>query len=393
MRKLLLSAAALLLGAGLAHAQQGPIRIGVLSNETGVGAASGGRGTVEATRMAVADFGGSVLGRKIEVNDADFAMKPDVVSSIARQWIDQGYDVITDLAMAAGALNVADMAKAAKRIYIASSPLTSDLTGSHCSPYTVHWAADSYMMAQAVPKAVLAQGGDKWFFITVDYALGASVQRDTTAALEKLGGHVLGGVKYPIDTTDFAQYLLAAQASGANVIALATASDMLVNNLKQAHEFGMPHPGTHIVAPLVQQSDMDALGIDAAQGLSAVLQFYWDESPESRAFSARFQKTMGVMPSGQHGDAYASTMAWLQAVKAAGTTNADAVMAKMKSMKFDYFGKQATVRGDGRMITSVEVYEVKKPADSRNKFDVFKQVGVLQPQDIYRPIQTGCDFK
>jgi branched-chain amino acid transport system substrate-binding protein len=392
-----LTMAAMLL-AGAAEAQTaapvkiGPVKIGMLTNETGIGAASGGAGTVYAARMAVADFGGKVLGRPIELTDADFAMKPDTAAGIARKWLDEGYDVIADVAMSAAALNVADMSKAAKKIYLATSPLTSDLTSTHCSPYTVHWGADSYVLASSVPKAVMQNGGDKWFFITVDYALGQALERDTTTALEKLGGKVVGSVHYPIDTTDFAQYVVKADGSGANVIAMATASDMLVNNTKQAHEFGLPHPGQKLVAPLLQQSDLDALGIDGAQGLSAVVQFYWDESDQSRAFSERFRAKMGVMPGNQHADAYAAVMHYLKAVQAAGTTDSDAVMAKMKALPVDYFGKSAQIRADGRLTTIVDVYEVKKPAEARNKFDTFRVVGHLAPEDVYRPMLPACDF-
>jgi branched-chain amino acid transport system substrate-binding protein len=257
----------------------------------------------------------------------------------------------------------------------------------------VHWAADSYVLASAVPQAVMQQGGNKWFFITVDYALGQSLERDTIAALEKRGGKSLGSVRYPVNTTDFAQYLLSAQESGANVVALATASDMLVNNLKQAHEFGMPHAGQRIVAPLLQQSDMDALGIENAQGLSAVVQFYWDQSDESRAFAERFRQKMGVMPGGQHADIYAAVTHYLKAVQAAGTTAPDAVMAKMKALPVDYFGKPATIRADGRLLTQVDVYEVKKPAESKSRFDVFRKTGSLKPEDVYRPMLPACDFK
>ena len=385
-------AALLALGMSAAHAQA-PVKIGVLVNQTGIGAASGGPGTVEAARMAVADFGPTVLGRPIQLTDADFAFKPDVANTIARRWIDEGYDVIADVAMSAAALNIADMTKAAHRIYLATSPLTSDLTSTHCSPTTIHWAADSYVLASAAPKAILATGGNKWFFITVDYAMGTSLERDTADALRKLGGQVLGDIRYPSDTTDFAQYLLAAQGSGANVIAMATASDMLVNNLKQAHEFGMPHPGERLAAPLLQQSDLDALGLENAQGLSAVMQFYWDQSPASRAFAERFQKKMGVMPGGQNADAYAAITTYLKAVQAAGTTDASAVVAKMKLMPIDYFGKPATIRNDGRLLTKVDYYEVKKSSESHSKFDDLKLVGSLEPQDVYRPMLEQCDFK
>jgi branched-chain amino acid transport system substrate-binding protein len=391
-RRALLSAPVLLAAPGLLRAADQPVRIGLLTNETGTGAASGGTGTVYAGHLAVTDFGGTVLGRPISLVDADFAMKPDTAASIARQWLDTGYDVIADIAMSAAAINVADMAKAAKRIYLATSPATSDLTGTHCSPYTVQWGADSYVLAAAVPTAIMREGGNKWFFITVDYTLGQSLERDMTDQIKRLGGQVVGGVRYPINTTDFAQYLLAAQSSGANVIALATAADMLVNNLKQAHEFGMPHAGQRIVAPLLQQSDMDALGIENAQGLSGVLQFYWNQSDQSRAFSQRYQQKMGVMPGGQHADMYAAITQYLKAVQAAGTTDPDAVMAKLKSLPIDYFGKSATIRADGRLMTDVDVYEVKTPAESKSKFDVFKKVGSLPPKDVYRPMLPACDF-
>lgn len=376
---------------GVAHAQ--PVRIGFLTNETGIGAASGGPGTVAAARMAVADFGGSVLGRAIQLDDADFALKPDVASVQARKWIDEGYDVIADVAMSAAALNVADMARAAKRIYLATSPLTSDITGSHCSPYTLHWAADSYMLSQAVPRAVMARGGNSWYFITVDYTLGQSLERDSIAALEKLGGRSLGSSRYPVGTTDYAQYLLSAQSSGANVIALATASDMLVNNLKQAHEFGLPRPGQMIVAPLLQQSDLDALGADSAKGLFAVEQFYWNQSPQARDFARRYQAKMGSMPGGQQADAYAAVTHYLNAVKQAGTTDAAAVMKAIKSLTADYFGKPARVRADGRMMTSVDVYEVKKTAEMTDRFDSLRKTGSLAADDVVRPMLPACDFE
>ena len=389
MTMLLLAGAVSL--AGVARAQ--PVRIGFVTNETGIGAASGGPGTVAAARMAVADFGGSVLGRKIQLDDADFALKPDVASAQARKWIDEGYDAIGDVAMSAAALNVADMTRAAKRIYLATSPLTSDLTSAHCSPYTLHWAADSYMLSQAVPRAVMARGGNQWYFITVDYALGQSLERDSIAALEKLGGRSLGASRYPVGTTDYAQYLLAAQSSGANVIALATASDMLVNNLKQAHEFGMPRAGQMIVAPLLQQSDLDALGADSAQGLFAVEQFYWDQSPRARDFARRYQAKMGAMPGNQQADAYAAVTHYLNAVAAAGTTEAAAVMAKIKSLTADYFGKPARVRADGRMMTGVDIYEVKKTAEMDGKFDSFRKTGSLAAEDVVRPMLPACAFE
>ena len=375
------------------HAWAQPVRMGFVTNETGIGAASGGPGTVAAARMAVADFGGSVLGRNIQLDDADFALKPDVASAQARKWIDQGYDAIADVAMSAAALNIADMTRAAKRIYLATSPLTSDLTASHCSPFTLHWAADSYMLSQAVPRAVMARGGNQWYFITVDYALGQSLERDSIAALEKLGGRSLGSSRYPVGTTDYAQYLLAAQSSGANVIALATASDMLVNNLKQAHEFGLPRPGQMIVAPLLQQSDLDALGADSAQGLFAVEQFYWDQSPQARDFARRYQAKMGTMPGNQQADAYAAVTHYLNAVKAAGTTDAAAVMTRIKSLTADYFGKPARVRADGRMMTGVDVYEVKKTDEMTGRFDSFRKTGSLAAEDVVRPMLPACAFE
>lgn len=387
----MISAALLALGMTAAHAQ--PVRIGFVTNESGIGAASGGPGTVFAARMAVADFGGSVLGRPIQLDDADFALKPDIASALARKWLDEGYDVIADVAMSAAALNIADMSKAAKKIYLATSPLTSDLTTTHCSPYTVHWGADSYVLSEAVPRAVMAAGGNSWYFITVDYTLGQSLERDSIAALTKLGGKSMGASRYPVGTTDYAQYLLAAQASSANVIALATASDMLVNNLKQAHEFGMPTKGQMIVAPLLQQSDIDALGVDSAQGLSSVQQFYWDESDSARAFAERYRAKMGTMPGNQQGDAYAAVTHYLNAVKAAGTTESDAVMAKMKATTADYFGKPATIRADGRLLTAVDVYAVKKPEEMKGKFDIFRKTGSLAAGDVYHPILEACQFK
>src|SRR3954452_15971042 len=371
------------------------IKIGVLNDQSGLYADLAGQGSVIAAKMAVQEMGGKVGDTPVEVIFADHQNKPDVGSSIARQWYDaDGVDVIADVPHSATALAVAQVVKDKNKVFLASGPGSSDLTGKACSPNTVHWTYDTYALANTTGKAEVQAGGKTWFFLTADYAFGQALERDTTAVVKAAGGEVLGGVKHPLNTTDFSSFLLQAQASKAQVIGLANAGGDTINSIKAASEFGIVKGGQKLAGLLVFLTDIHSLGLQTAQGLLLSESFYWDRDDKTRAWSKRWQAERGgKMPTMVHAGVYASVLHYLKAVKAL-KSDADgkAVVDEMKKLEADdpLFGK-GNIRADGRKIHPMYLYEVKKPAESKGPWDYYKLVKEVPGDQAFRPMdQGGC---
>lgn len=381
-----------------AHAQtnQG-IKLGVLTDMSGPAATNTGIGSVTAAKMAVEDFGGTLFGKPIEVVGGDFLLKVDTGLSVARRWMDQeDVDAIVDVPSSPLALALQNVVREKNKIFLISGGTSADLTGPSCSPNSVHWHVDSYAFGNLVGSEVVKRGGDKWFFITTDTAFGHSLERDTSAAVTRSGGKVLGAVRFPLNSQDFSSALLAAKSSGANVIALASTSSDTSNALKQAEEFGMMAPSAKItfVAPLGNIHDFRAAGLDRSKGLITVDGFYWDKDEQSRAFSKRFFERVKIMPSSVHGATYSVVMHYLKAAQKAGSKDTDKIMAGMKSMPVeDFFAHQGVVREDGRMVSDRLLLQVKSPAESKGEWDIYKVVREVPGKDVFRPLAEGkCPF-
>jgi branched-chain amino acid transport system substrate-binding protein len=387
-------AAAPLARPGIIRAQSTskPVRIGLMSDMGGPYRDVGGPGNKVAVEMAVADFGGSVLDRPIEVLQADGQNKPDISAAVAREWIDsQGVDVLADGAASSAGLAVQQIARDKKRIYLITGPATSDMTGKQCSPYGIHFSYDTYALARSTGTALTKAGGDTWFFITTDYAFGYALERDTMNAVKAAGGKVVGNVRAPLGTADFSSYLVQAQASGAKVIGLANAGTDAQNSIKQAAEFGLTKSGMKLATLLIQISDVAALGQNVCAGLAYTDSFYWDMSDKTRAWSKRWGEKMGGrVPGLLHAGNYCAANHWLKSVKAAGTTDADAVVAKMKETPVnDFYNSNVTVREDGRVMHVMYLWEVKSPAESKYPNDFCKPLATVQPADAWRPLSEG----
>ena len=357
--------------APIAMAQEKTIKIGALSDMSGLYADVSGPGSRLAAEMAVEDSGLTAKGWKIEVINADHQNKPDIAASIARQWYDaEKVDVIVDGVNSGTALATAGVAKEKNKAFLDSGAASSDLTGIACNVDTIHWAYDTYMLANGTGKAVVKSGGDTWFFLTADYTFGAALERDTTAVINANGGKVLGAVKHPLNSSDFSSFLLQAQASKAKIVGLANAGGDTTNSIKQAAEFGIVAGGQKLAALLVFISDVHSLGLPVAQGLQLTSSFYWDLNDSTRAFSERFSKRMkaGNKPTMVQAGVYSSVIHFLKAAEALNGDVKDGakVVAKMKELPTDdpLFGK-GTVREDGRKIHPAYLFEVKKPADSK----------------------------
>jgi branched-chain amino acid transport system substrate-binding protein len=369
------------------------IKIGVLNDQSGPNADLAGQGSVMAAKMAAEDSGGKIDGVPIEVISADHQNKPDVGSSIARQWYDvDGVDVIVDVPTSSVALAVSQITREKNKVFLGSSPGTSDLTGKSCSPNTVHWTYDTYALAHTTGSAVVQTGGDTWFFLTADYAFGQALERDTSAVVVESGGKVLGSVKHPLNTTDFSSFLLQAQSSKAKVIGLANAGGDTINTIKSAAEFGIVKGGQKMAGLLIFISDIHALGLQTAQGLLLSEGFYWDRDDQTRAFSKKYaQKSGGKMPTSAQAGVYASVLHYLKAVKALkGDADGKAVVDQMKKTPTDdpAFGK-GTIRADGRKLHPMYLYEVKKPSDSKGPWDYYKLVKEVPADKAYRPLDKG----
>jgi len=380
--------------AGAAHAQvsDNVIKIGVLSDMSSLYTDLAGAGSVVAAKMAVEDSGIEKKGYKVEIVSADHQNKPDVGSAIARRWYDQEHvDVIVDVPNSGVALAVSGVTKEKGKAFLASGPGTSDLTGKACSPNTIHWTYDTWMLANGTGTAMTKHGGSSWFFITADYAFGQALERDTTAAVEKAGGKVLGDVKVPLNNQDFSSFLLQAQASKAKVIGLANAGGDTTNSIKQAAEFGIVKGGQKLAGLLVFITDVHALGLNTAQGLTLTETFYWDMNDQTRAFSKRFApQDKGIHPTMVHAGVYASLLHYFKAVEALKSDDGTKVIAKMKEMPTDdpLFGK-GSIRVDGRVLHPAYLFEVKTPAESKQPWDYYKLVATIPADQAFRPLKDG----
>ncbi len=392
--KTLLLACALLAAVAPARAQfPDTIRIGVLTDESGPYADTGGPGSIAAARMAAADFGGAIDGHPIEIVHADTQNKPDVASTIARRWFDeQGVVAVVDLPVTPVALAVQQLAREKNRTVMITAAAISEFTSKLCSPVSTHWADDTHALTTGTARALLRQGGKTWYFITVDMAFGAALQRDATAVVAAGGGRVLGDSKHAIGATDYASQLLQAQASGADVVAFASVGNDLVNLVKQAHEFGLGADGKQTLGGfLIYISDINALGLASAQGLNLTAGFYWDQSDASRAFAKRFMSQIHMMPGKDHAAVYTAVLHYLQAAKQAGTTEAVAVNRAMRAAPVDYFGHPATLRADGRLMDDVTLYRVKRPAESHAPWDYYQAVQTIPAAEAFLPISPDCE--
>ena len=383
--------------AGTAMAQEKVVKIGNLNDMSGLYADLGGPGSALAAQMAAEDSGLLAKGWKIDVVSGDHQNKPDIGSNIARQWYDvDGVDVIIDTPNSGVALAVAAITKDKNKVFLNSGAASSDLTGKACTPNTVHWTYDTYMLANGTGKAVTKAGGDSWFFLTADYAFGHALERDTEAVAVANGAKVLGKVRHPLNTADFSSFLLQAQASKAKVVGLANAGGDTTNSIKQASEFGITAGGQKLAALLLFSSDVHALGLQLAQGLQFTESFYWDFDDGTRAFAERFQKRSpkGAKPTMPQAGTYAAVLHYLKALDALGGNPRDGakVVAKMKEMPTDdpLFGK-GTIRDDGRKIHPAYLFEVKKPSESKGPWDYYKLISTIPADEAFRPLaQSEC---
>jgi branched-chain amino acid transport system substrate-binding protein len=388
------AAVALALAAHGASAQvsDGVVKIGVLSDMSSLYADIGGPGSVTAARMAVEDFGAAKKGMKVEIVSADHQNKADVGSQIARQWYDvDKVDVIFDVPNSGVALAVNQVTRDKGKAFINTGAASSDLTGKACSPNTVHWLYDTWMLANGTGSAVVKTGGDSWFFITADYAFGHALERDTEAVVQKNGGKVLGKVRHPLNNQDFSAFLLQAQASKAKIIGLANAGGDTINSIKQAAEFGVMQRGQNLAGLLVFITDVHGLGLDKAQGLIFTETFYWDMNDQTRAWAKRFaSQNNGKYPSMDHAGVYSAVLHYLKSIEAAKTDDGTKVIAKMKELPTDdpLFGK-GRVRQDGRKIHPAYLFEVKKPAESKYPWDYYKLRATIPAEQAFRPEKEG----
>jgi branched-chain amino acid transport system substrate-binding protein len=397
MKRNLLStlvAAAFGLGAAGAQAQisDGVIKIGVMNDMSGLYADISGPGALVAARMAVEDFGAVRKGMKVEVLGADHQNKPDVGSTVARTWYDvDKVDAIFDVPTSSVALAVNQITRDKGRAFIVSGAATADLTGKACSPNTIHWTYDTWMLANGTGSAIVKTGGDSWFFLTADYAFGHALERDTEAVVVKNGGKVLGKVRHPFPGQDFSSFLLQAQASKAKVIALANAGGDTINSIKQASEFGITRGGQNLAGMLMFINDVHGLGLNTAQGLIFTETFYWDLNDQTRAWSKRFAAAHnGKMPSMVQAGIYSSVLHYLKAVEAAKTDDGTKVVAQMKAMPTDdpLFGK-GSIRADGRKLHPAYLVEVKKPSESKGPWDYYKIRATIPAEQAFRPLNQG----
>ncbi len=374
-------------------AQNKPLKLGAILDMSGLYADITGPGSEAAAKMAAEDFGGEVLGRKVEIVVGDHLNKADLSANIARDMLDnQGVEAIIDVAASATALAAGEIAKARNKIIMYSGPGAIRLTNEACGPYTVHYAYDTYAQANVTGLATVKQGLDSWFFLTADYAFGQDLERDTSNVIKKSGGKVLGNVRHPINTADFSSFLLQAQSSGAKVVGLANAGGDTINAIKQAAEFGLTKSGGQKMSPLLAFiSDIDSVGLETAQGLVLAEAFYWDLNDETRAFTKRFQeRNKGRAPTSAQAGVYSSVGHYLKAVKAAGTVEPGAVMAKMRELPVnDMFAKNGKIREDGRMVHDMYLFEVKKPAESKGRWDYYKLLATVPGDQAFQPLSES----
>src|SRR6201992_2088457 len=368
------------------------VKIGILNDQSGVYADYGGKTSVEAARMAIEDFGGEVLGQKIELVTADHQNKPDLAVSIARRWYDtENVDMITELTTSSVALAVQELSKEKKKIDIVIGAATSRITGDACTPYGFHWAFDTHALAVGTGGALVKAGGDSLFFMTADYAFGYALEKDTSEIVTANGGKVLGSVRIPLNSSDFSSFLLQAQSSKAKIVGLANAGLDTTNSIKQAAKFGIVKGGQKLAGLLMTLAEVHGLGLEAAQGLVLTEGFYWDHDDQSRAFGERFMKRTGRMPSMIHAGPYSAVLSYLKSVKAATSKDTEAVTAKLKELPVDDAFAKGKVLANGRMVHDLYLFEVKKPSESKKPFDYYKQLAVV-PGDsaFFTAKESGC---
>jgi branched-chain amino acid transport system substrate-binding protein len=394
---LFLGTALALAGGGGAMAQDKNIKIGVLTDNSGLYSDLGGAGSTLAAQMAVEDSGLAAKGWKIDIISADHQNKPDIATTIARQWIDvEKVDIFMDVLNSGVALAVNNVVKEKNSVMINTGAATSDLTNAQCSPNTVHWVYDTYMLANSTGQALVKAGGDTWYFLTADYAFGHALERDTTAVVVKSGGKVIGTVKHPLNSSDFSSFLLQAQASKAKIVGMANAGGDTTNTIKQASEFGIVAGGQKLAGLLLFITDVHSLGLKVAQGLSFTETFYWDLNDGTRAFSKRFSERMKnkAMPSMVQAGVYSGLIHYFKTLEAMSGNPHDGakVVAKMKELPTDdtLFGK-GSIRADGRKIHPAYLFEVKKPAESKGPWDYYKLIGTTPGDQAFRPLsESAC---
>jgi branched-chain amino acid transport system substrate-binding protein len=385
-------ASVLALSATAALAQnKPPLKLGAILDMSGLYADITGVGSETAAKMAAEDFGGEVLGRKIEIIAADHLNKADLSANIARDMLDnQGVEAIIDVAASATALAAGEVAKARNKIIIFNGPGSIRLSNEACGPYTVHYVFDTYAQANVTGLAAVKTGLDSWFFLTADYAFGHDLEKDTTNVVVKSGGKVLGSVRHALNTSDFSSYLLQAQASKAKVIGLANAGGDTINAIKQAAEFGLMKSGQKVSPLLAFITDIDSIGLQTAHGLILAEAFYWDMNDETRAFSKRFMERVKRVPTSAQAGVYSSVLHYLKAVKQAGTTDSAAVMKIMKDTPInDMFAKNGKIREDGRMVHDMYLFEVKSPAESKGRWDDYKLLATVPGDQAFQPLSAS----
>ena len=393
MKKLIsaLLASAFAFSTSAAMAQTKPLKLGAILDMSGLYADITGPGSETAAKMAVEDFGGEVLGRKIEIVAADHLNKADLSANIARDMLDnQGVEAIIDVAASATALAASEIARARNKIIIFNGPGSIRLSNEACGPYTVHYVFDTFAQANVTGLATVKGGLDTWFFLSADYAFGQDLERDTTAVIQKAGGKVIGGVKHPLNTSDFSSFLLQAQSSKAKVVGLANAGGDTINAIKQASEFGLTKSGQKLSPLLAFISDIDSVGLETAQGLILAEAFYWDLNDGTREFTKRFQARTKRVPTSAQAGVYSSVGHYLKAVKAAGTTDAAAVMKLMKDTPInDMFATNGRIREDGRMVHDMYLFEVKKPSESKARWDDYKLLATVPGEQAFQPLEAS----
>ena len=366
------------------------VRIGVLTDMSGLYSDLGGQGSVEAAKMAVADFGGKVMGKNIDVIGADHQNKADVGANKAREWYDtQGVDMITDILNSAVGIATAKVSAEKKRINMNVGAASTRLTNEDCTPYTVHYAYDTYALANGTGNAIVKQGGKSWFFLTADYAFGHSLEADTAAVVKKGGGEVKGAVRHPLNAADFSSFLLQAQSSKAQIVGLANAGGDTINSIKAANEFGITK-NQQLAGLLVFITDIHSLGLPTTQGMYLTDGWYWDLNDDTRKFGRRFFDKMKKMPTMVHAGVYSATLNYLKAVQAAGTDDSDAVMGELKKAKInDLFAKGGSIRADGRMVHDMYLMQVKKPSESKYPWDYYTIKATIPGSQAYQPLSDS----
>lgn len=380
----------LVMGAAARAGSDMPVKIGVLGDQSSVYSAAGGRGSVEAAKLAAEDAG-LVLGKPVEIVSADFQLKVDVGVAIARKWYDdENVDAIIDVPFSGLALAIADMTRTRKKLALFNAAASSELTGTKCSPRVAQWTYDTYSLGHGPTSGLVGRGENSWFFLTNDTVFGASLEGDAAAAVKDAGGTIVGSVRTPTASTDFSSFLLQAQASKAKVIGLVEAGADLATVLKQGEEFGLKQQGQHFAALMATIDAIHGVGLKDAQGVILAEAFYWDQNDETRAFAKRFYARMKAMPTQVQAGAYSAVNHYLKAIKAVGSKDPDKVMAKMREMPInDFMSHNVKLRADGRVARDLYLFQVKSPQESKGEWDYYKQIGVIPADKAVRPLNKG----